>query len=59
MKVGNVVKVVTSKGPRYGILMTLGKKRFMVGRTVDVLVDNEIQTFLEERVEDMGEESES
>lgn len=55
MKLGDVVKVLTSKGLKYGLVVKPGKKKFMVGPVVEVLVDGEIQTFLREKVELIGE----
>ena len=50
MNVGDTVRVLTSKGVKYGILITEGRKKYMVGPVVEVLVDGEVQAFVQEKV---------
>ena len=50
MNVGDAVKVSTSKGDKYGILIHDPRKKYLVGPVVEVLVDGEIRSFLQEKV---------
>lgn len=50
MNVGDAVRVLTSRGVKYGILITPGRKKYMVGPVVEVLVDGSIQSYLQEKV---------
>ena len=59
MKVGDPVLVTTSQGRKCGILISTGKKKFMIGPVVDVLLEGEIQTILQDRVVLIGGKNES
>lgn len=50
MKPGDAVKVSTSHGVKFGILITSGRKKYMVGPVVEVFVDGTVQSFLQEKV---------
>ncbi len=51
MKVGDPVRVTTSKGIKFGVVVTHPRKKFMVGPVVEILIEGSVETILRDHVE--------
>ena len=50
MKVGDIVRVKTRSGNRIGVLVSTGKKRFMIGTTAEVMIDGVVKEVITDKI---------
>lgn len=50
MKPGDIVRITTLDGPKYGVVVEDERKMFMAGWVITVLVDGCVKKFIKENV---------
>lgn len=51
IEIGDIVRIKTRSGNRIGVVVSNQKKRFMIGRTMNVMIDGTIKEVLVENIE--------
>lgn len=51
IKIGDIVRIKTNRGNRIGVVVSNKKKRFMIGSTMNVMIDGSVKEVLFENIE--------